>query len=351
MKTILLTLTALMAVSIVSAQITITNNALAPAGTEILMAYDSTNAAQITPGEPGTDKLWDFSALTALDMDTVSLMLPSDTPYGDAFPMANFAIGIVSSDSYAYFNRTNSIFSNIGVAATVENYGFVTMSVEPPNIYLDFPESYGNTRQEQYSMQIKIADNSLPGVDSVKYKSSTSENLTVDAWGTMVLPIGTFSALRQKEEKTVKDSIWMHFFGNWILLSSSVDEVDTYNWWTDDVGAGFTLCSIDVDRPTQEVTSIAFLNSYTVGQNEISADQIHCYPNPADREVMITFSATMSLQNVSLYNLSGSLMEVDSEIVPGQVTLDIDQLPSGTYVALLRFYNGQTITTKIARRN
>ncbi|PKP30686.1 MAG: hypothetical protein CVT99_11990 [Bacteroidetes bacterium HGW-Bacteroidetes-16] len=351
MKTLLLTLLALMAVSVVSAQITITNSALAPAGTEIIMAYDSTNAAQITPGEPGTDKLWDFSLLTVQDTDIVSLMLPSDTPYGDAFPMANFAIGIVSSDSYAYFNRTNSVFSNIGVAATVENYGFVTMSMVPPNIYLDFPESYGNTRQEQYSMQIKIADNSLPGVDSVKYKSSTTENLTVDAWGTMVLPIGTFSALRQKEEKTVRDSIWMHFFGNWILLSSSVDEVDTYNWWTDDVGAGFTLCSIDVDRPTQEVTNIAFLNSYTVGQNEISADQVHCYPNPTDREAMIIFPATMTLQYVSLYTLSGSLVEIDTEIVPGQVTLHMDQLPAGTYVALLKFYNGQTITTKIARRN
>ncbi|MDP2721374.1 MAG: T9SS type A sorting domain-containing protein [Bacteroidales bacterium] len=349
MKTFTLLLFGMMSVLVASAQITVTNDALAPAGTHILMAYDTINASLVSPGAAGADKTWDFSALAVTDMDTVSLLLPGNTPYGNNFPMSNFAVGIVSSDSYAYFTRNSSIFSNLGVAATIEPYGFISTSIVPPNIYLDFPVNYGNIRIEQYSMEVKLADNSLPGVDSIKYKSTTNEILTVDAWGSITIPIGTFEALRQKEEKTISDSIWMRFFGNWILLSTSVELVDTYNWWTNNMEAGFTLCSIDVDPSNQDVTNISFLNSTIVGVNEIAEEQIHCYPNPAVNQATITFPPSQTLKSIDLYTITGSLVRVDTHIEAGRVILEVDELPEGVYVAQMLFANGQSFTTKVVK--
>jgi hypothetical protein len=220
----------------------------------------------------------------------------------------------------------------------------------PPNIYLDFPVNYGNSRVEQYSMEVKLADNSLPGVDSVRYKSTTHEVLTVDAWGSITIPIGTFEALRQKEEKTINDSIWMHFFGNWMLLSTSEDKVDTYNWWTNNVEAGFTLCSIDVDNASQQVTNISFLNSATVGVNETADEQIHCYPNPAANKATITFPPSQTLKSIDLYTITGYLVRVDTHIEAGKVILEVGALPEGTYVAQMLFANGQSFTSKIVKK-
>lgn len=331
------------------AQITITNNDIAPVGTTIYIAYDSVAGNVLTPGVPGANQIWDFATLIAHTTDTVSLMLPVNTPYGDNFPLSNFAVGIESDDQYAYFNRSSSMLSNVGIAANTEEYGFVTASIVPPNIYLDFPVNYGNSRNEAYSMEVRIADNTVFGVDSIKYKTSTIETLMVDAWGTMILPIGTFEVLRQREEKTVIDSAWTRFFSNWILISTSVDEIDTYNWWTNDVGAGFTLCSIDTDPSTQEVTSVSFLNSYTVGEFEIADNQIKCFPNPATDQLTMTFPASAIPLQIKLRTISGALVDVPVTKMSGSATLQISDLPSGTYFISMDFGNGNQIIRKVVK--
>ncbi len=351
MKYFVLFLLVVMATFTSQAQITIVDSDLAPAGTTIYIAFDSVVENQLTPGAPGGNKMWDFGILTAHTTDTVMLMLPSDTPYGDDFPFSNFAVGIESADQYAYFSRNSNLLSNIGVAAYTDEYGFVTTEIVPANIYLDYPVTYGNTRQETYSLEIRLADNSLPGVDSIKYRSTTSEYLSVDAWGTMVLPIGTFDVLRQKEEKTVSDSIWTKFFGNWILLSSGVDEVDTYNWWTNDVGAGFTLCSFDVDRPSQEVTNVSFLNSYTVGIDQKHVERLFCSPNPAINQLKVGFPDGLTPDQIQVRGMNGQSVEVDADWNVNFVNLEISALPHGIYFVTLYFVDHSPITAKVTKQN
>ncbi len=344
----LFTFFALLAFVAVQAQITITNNDIAPAGTVIYMAYDT--SLQVTPGPAGGERVWDFSALKVHNADTVSLLLPANTPYGGEFPMANFAVALESDGSFAYFNRNSSLLSNIGVAGDGGDYGFVITSMIPANIYLDFPVNYGNSRVESYYFNIKLADNSLPGVDSVRYKSTTEEQTTIDAWGTMTIPIGTFTVLRQKEEKIVYDSIWTRFFGNWLLISSGVDEFDTYNWWTNDIGAGFTLCTFDVDKITQEMSNITFLNSYTVGVNTLETESALCFPNPASNELRINISEQSEIEYVQVRDMSGVVISTPFEIGNGFVTLDVSELKDGLYLAMLRLQSGKSVSAKFLVR-
>ncbi len=351
MKNYYLSLLTMLAFSTTNAQITITNDALAPAGTTIYMGYDTIAQNQITPGAPGANMTWDYSILTPHEADTVSLMLPAETPYGDDFPFANFAVGLTSNDQFAFFTRNSNVLSNVGVAGDGGDYGFVVANFEPANIYLDFPVNYGNSRVENYSLDVRIADNSFPGVDSVRYKTSTEEHLAVDAWGTMILPIGTFDVLRQKEEKTIRDTIWTRFFSNWIVLSTSVTETDTYNWWTNDVGAGFTLCSIDVDRPTMEVTSVTFLNSYTVGLETNQAELVSCFPNPTSSVLKIAYPENINPKDVIVSNMMGQLFNVPIQNGVGFITLKMNNLPSGLYVITLHVEGRQPIIKKIIKQD
>jgi len=351
MKNYYLSLLMMLAIYSTNAQITITNEALAPAGTTVYMGYDTIAQNQITPGAPGANMTWDYSMLTAHQTDTVALMLPAQTPYAADFPFANFVVALPSSSQYAFFTRNSNVFSNVGVAGDGGDYGFVVAHLEPANIYLDFPVNYGNSRVENYSMEVRIADNSFPGVDSVKYKTSTEEHLSVDAWGTMKLPIGTFDALRQKEEKTIRDTIWTRFFGNWIVLSTSVTETDTYNWWTNDVGAGFSLCSIDVDRPTMEITGITFLNSYTVGVETNQEELVSCFPNPTSNVLKMDYPESIRPEQVIVSNMMGQLFQVPVQIGSGCITLQMNELPSGMYVVSLQAEGRRPILKKIVKQD
>lgn len=344
MKNLIFTFLSALLLTNAVAQITITNDDIAPAGTVVLLSTDS--LTMVNPGPAGSDLVWDFSTLTAHETDTVSLLLPAQTPYGANFPLANFAVGLESDGQFAYFNRNSSLLSNIGVAGDGGEYGFVITSLVPGNIYLDFPVNFGNTRTESYYINVKLADNSLPGVDSVRYKSTTDEITTIDAWGTMKLPVGTFNVLRQKEEKTITDSIWTRFFGNWLLLSSGVSEVDTYNWWTDDLGAGFTLCTVDVEQPSQDVSEVTFLNSYTVGLQDSPTSVLSVYPNPASDRIRIDYPGASDVSRLVIRNISGGLVDMPYESGRATIEFNVVGIPAGLYFATMTLTSGEVLTAK-----
>lgn len=344
MKNLIFTFLSALLLTNAVAQITITNDDIAPAGTVVLLSTDS--LTMVNPGPAGSDLVWDFSTLTAHETDTVSLLLPAQTPYGDDFPLANFAVGLESDGQFAYFNRNSSLLSNIGVVGDGGEYGFVITSLVPGNIYLDFPVNFGNTRTESYYINVKLADNSLPGVDSVRYKSTTDEITIIDAWGTMKLPVGTFNVLRQKEEKTITDSIWTRFFGNWLFLSSGVSEVDTYNWWTDDLGAGFTLCTVDVEQPSQDVSEVTFLNSYTVGLQDSPTSVLSVYPNPASDRIRIDYPGASDVSQLVIRNISGGLVDMPYESGRATIEFNVVGIPAGLYFATMTLTSGEVLTAK-----
>ncbi|PLX10147.1 MAG: hypothetical protein C0598_11040, partial [Marinilabiliales bacterium] len=130
---------------ITSAQITVTNNDLAPAGTTIYNSIDNSPDDKILPGSPGPNKTWDFITLNQDDIDTLVFMLPSWTPYPDNFAEANFAANLVNDGAYAFFIRNDDKLSAIGLVGSYDTYENVSVPVSPEEIYIDFPVQFGQT--------------------------------------------------------------------------------------------------------------------------------------------------------------------------------------------------------------
>ncbi len=315
------------------AQITVTNNDIAPAGTTIYLANDTTFLGDIIPGEPGANKTWDFTNVQSNTIDTINFILPSATPFGDAFPDANFAFSSHDNeigDIYAYMVRSDDKFSTIGYAINTEEFGFAYNHVEPEDIILDFPVAYQNTYNELVTSDMVIAS-PIPGYDSIRTKTTIVKETIIDAWGSITIPSGTYNSLRQCVNEDETDSTFMMVSGVWIFIDTYEEASTTYSWWTNDVNIGFTLFSLDVDPDTEDVYGISFFNGSHVGLNETNIVETKVFPNPASNLLNFEFDKIITGELV-LMNQLGQI--VTKKHINGQsnIQVNISNLPTGVYV-------------------
>jgi hypothetical protein len=315
------------------AQITVTNNDIAPAGTTIYLANDTTFLGDIIPGEPGANKVWDFTNVQSNTVDTINFILPSSTPFGDAFPNANFAFyshDIDAGDVYAYMVRSDDKFSTIGYAIDTEEFGFAYNHVEPEDIILDFPVDYQNAYNELITSDMVIAS-PIPGYDSIRTKSTIVKETIIDAWGSITIPSGTYNSLRQRIDEDETDSTFMMVSGAWIFIDAYEDSSTTYSWWTNDVNIGFILFSLDVDPITEDVYGISFFNGSHVGLNETNIVETKVFPNPASNLLTFEFDKIITGELV-LMNQLGQIVAKSSIDGQSNIQLNISNLPTGVYL-------------------
>jgi len=324
-----------------SAQITFTNDDLAPEGTTFYFSKDTIPDASIDIGAPGPDKVWDFSALIEHELDTIVFSLPDWTPYPDSFPDANFAIESVDDSGYVYMIRNDEIFKAIGVVGLFGDFGVQSAAIDPEEIVYDFPEQFGNSRDESFSIQITLESDEVL-VDSVRIKKDTEKNVMIDAWGSMILPMGTYQTLRIKDQRTEYDSTWALIFGNWTLISSEENEKITYSWLTNDPAIGYELVSLKYDTENQMVGKVNFLNSTPVGTDEIALlHEAFLFPNPTVGKLSFEFESVVK-GNLKIYNSQGKLV-MTSPVDGFAFETDLSAAKAGTYFYRIFNKDGKAI--------
>ena len=331
-------------------QIVITNDDIAPVGTTVYMANDTLPSDEIVPGDAGANKTWDFSDVTAHTIDTVDLVAPASTPYADEFPESNFAMTLASDSIFIFMTRNDDKLSRIGMAITLEEEDPVFWHMNPEDILLDFPVSYQNSYNETYVISSIIAS-PQPGADSIWLKDTYDKETNIDAWGTLVIPMGSFDVLRQRIDEIETDSIFAKIAGNWMFISETIDTSITYSWWTDDVNVGFTLFSMDVDPASGDVDgSISFMNSLPVGLHEIAMIESKAFPNPVSDVLNIEFEEAQNGE-LTLYNQVGQLVRSRKLNHQNHVQLQISQLPAGMYLYRISNASGEVVSSgKVTKR-
>jgi hypothetical protein len=332
-------------------QIVITNDDIAPVGTTVFMASDTLPSAEIIPGDAGANKTWDFSNVTAHSIDTLDLVLPSATPYEDEFPESNFAMSLASDSIFIYMTRNEDKLARTGMAITLpaeEDPSF--WHINPEDILLDFPVSYQNSYNETYVINSIIAS-PQPGADSIWLKDTYDKETNIDAWGTLIIPMGNFNVLRQRVDEIETDSIFAKMMGNWMFISATIDTSVTYSWWTDDVNVGFSLFSFDVDPASGDVDgSVSFMNSLPVGLHEIAMIESKAFPNPVSDVLNIEFKEAQSGE-LTLYNQVGQLVRSQKLNHQNHVQLQISQLPAGMYLYKISNTSGEVVSSgKVTKR-
>jgi hypothetical protein len=276
----------------VGAQITITSADMPAAPKQYLQTVDTLPTISI--GSAGANQIWNMAALKDQGKDTINVVAASATPYAVIFPTANLAYK--TGDNYLFLNNSTADLTTNGAVTTMPPLVLTPLAIHfsPAETILKYPSTFGTTFTGASGTDMKLALPANPLADSVHLKTAKTKTSTVDAWGSITSPYGTFNCLRFKEIQHSIDSTFFRMNGTWTLQNVAIDSSKTYNWLTNNLG--IPLVSATVNFNTDSVESVSWLAlPNTVGIKKplalVDVDVI-VYPNPAQNEVKFKLDAT-----------------------------------------------------------
>ncbi len=110
---------------------------------------------------------------------------------------------------------------------------------------------------------------------------------------------------------------------------------------SDEVGSAITGCTNSTRGQTEDYA----VRAVVVGVEEVT-DPFQIYPNPANEKFFIK-SADQRIKHITLYNLIGEKIIAQSNINTRNVSMDVSELPNGTYLLVIKSESGIQITRKI----
>lgn len=257
--------------------------------------------SSIQPGEAGENVTWDFSTLNLPLVGTLRLVPVSQTPYHVSFPTSNFCYEVTNSSvAYQYFDLRPNSFEFLGQATASHVFVY---NIDPVKIF-ELPYNYNSSFTDQYAT------------------TATSGSFTndYDAYGTLVLPFGTFTnVVRQKSTFPLLQYVWYNTSPYYQIARLTIESGPfgqrTFTIW-------------------QDTTQLS------VSQNEIQ-DSLTVYPNPNNG----TFTLTSSnrLQQIIISDIIGKEIE---NISPNSMSTEIslNYCKTGTY--LIKCISEQNVLVK-----
>ena len=275
-------------------------------------------------GSAGMNQVWDLSGLQPSQPGQVfEYADPDDTPYAAQFPTANLAATTVDfggNSSYSYFYADNTVFTSLGHQSTSYS-SYLTDGID----YFRFPFTYLDQYTDYYA--------GSNGSDVM----SGRLDFTGDAYGTLILPSGTFyNCLRVLEAR--KDTT---ISGGDITFISN----DTlYHFYSP--GYRESLCQVVyhhaiINGYPFDYKGINWRNETPIGIDEVIESPMHVYPNPASDYLMVDDYS--SSENLLLINSSGQSFNIPSFREGNHSKIDVTSLPEGLYMIEIKESEGKAM--------
>jgi hypothetical protein len=359
-----------MALSISSSlpgQVTITNATFPAAGDSLKIATDVTPGG-ITMDPPGANYAWDYSSLTADTRQVVVYQPASNGADYASFPGADL-VTIDALGDQAYFNVTSTAFEDLGLSGANIGFGlpFVTqLHFVPPLPERRAPLSFFDIHQSSSNISVAVALADLPAglldslgipsglVDSVRIRINISRTEIADAWGTMMIPGGTYNVLRQHRTEYDQTRLDIHVpFLGWTDVTDLVqlggfgsDTTQTYFFWND--VAKEPIAVVTTDSSGLAASSIEFKdNGAPSAIKPVIQEQpmVRIYPNPVTDEVTIDMSLLKpDYYTLSVYDFSGQLILI-KDLESNIEHIQVQTLPPGIYGFKVADRNHQMVST------
>ncbi len=285
-------------------QITVTQADMPAVNDKIVVDSDLTPS--VTPGNKGVSQVWNYTALKANKAITNEFISPSWSPYAGDFPAANITDTMDGVAGYTFILSTSGAYSIEGVTQAA---GYPAVApFNPLYTQIVFPANYLNHFSGIAFAQTKPEAITYSGYDSAKANLTIYYKDTIDAWGSMTTPAGTFNVLRVKHYEHDVDSIFLqdnsifHVWSYSSLASPPPFMVCSYTWYANNIHT--PIASM--------ITDTNFINAKTVGWysgvegiNELSdKSKTLVYPNPCSTQITFKYS-TESAKYITVFDITG----------------------------------------------
>lgn len=351
MSKLLLSIFTLLCVLNLPAQITLTEASFPSSGDSVRISQSNTQGLDFV--STGANFNWDYSNLVA-----TSQVLNQYNPIGFASILIFATYGPIAQSSYqgSYFNTTqdlpldqlsqflpvalsdlnqytkstNDSITSIGYSISVNGQG-VPFKSDTIETRYKLPLNFND---QHYSRGYSNID--LNPIIDVIFRQYRQRFTTVDGWGTLTTPKGTFQVLRVKHDIDEIDSVYQTFFGPGAWFGAPPITRTEYEWF----GLNNTEWLLKVVVTNNTISSIAYQEDY-LGLDaglESSAFQVNAYPNPVSD--FVYFDSDSPLKGVQLCNAQGKvvLQLADTDLLIGK--MDLSAFSPGVY--LMKIANNQS---------
>jgi len=299
------------------AQITISTIDM-PLVNDTFRLSETNNAQGLDPVLTGTDFAWDFSTLTPTSQRIDTFFSVSSTPVTYQFFFNNIFlypahkasytlkgqdIGIPQvsiSEVFNYRKNSSSAFDNVGFGSAINGIPSSTRNVPVDREY-EFPMNYGATHSSFSEFEI-----SVPTFGH--YGQTLDRNDTIDGWGSLTLPNGTYEVLRVKSILHKIDTTYLDLLGFGATIPRP-EEIE-YKWLSN--GTGVPLLKIITNAGV--VSQIEYQDELSVIASVVKTNKIEevvVFPNPTKSHLVIDFKTNISGNlKVNLKDISGKNVAV-----------------------------------------
>ncbi len=341
-----------------AAQITITSSdILKPVGYHMDLSSTDYGSHTVDLGSTGGPQTWDFTSYQTPDSSSIEIVNTSSTPFASDFPTSNFCLEFMfagmSEENFQYTRVESGFWGFLGFGLAAMDTSFVqhydTMGQIP------LPISMGSS----WVLELAYTDTIMGFTSSTIDRSSE----TVDAYGTMQVPGGSYQVLRVAEYDTTITE-----FGIPPFVFSDTTTCIGYTWYSDD-----PIFVAEVESQEDETNpnftdaawiEIAGQHGTGIGDSGGEVKTPRAFrlsqntPNPFNPRTDISFTISEDAggdTELSVFTLRGEKVRsiLSGSKTPGTYTVSWDgrndrgeALPSGIYLYRLTS-GGESMTRKM----
>jgi hypothetical protein len=324
----------------------------------IAFTHNGAESVTVNLGSPGGPHSWDFTNQPMGSQNTNSLIVPrASTPFGDSFPNSNLVLEITEGSiiTYAYGQIAPTFGANLGMGSTVPITTFFRF--EPTDSY-PMPVFYGASRNYYYAFSLEPG----PGLE---VQTDNYGNETIDAYGSVTVPYGTFECLRARSFDTTV--VTMYVAG--IPVSTDTTSHIRYEYLAEEYGLIVHVLSYpdEIDTNFTDADFLERITSFSTGIVEHKDELMTCYyltlsPNPTTGTIQLRYSihdagsTDQELRKpfLEIYDATGRVVKSfypESNIMDQESAISWHgddntgkKLPSGVY--FVRLEAGETTVTR-----
>jgi uncharacterized ubiquitin-like protein YukD len=362
-----------------NAQISLTDSYFPVVGDVLVTASASQKTINLakTPAK-GTNLTWDYSYLrqnsTGVGNDTVRYRAV-DTSISNYYSTANLMVVVNDSQRIA-INKSASTFDVLGYRGVFINslpisIGKIKFPFVPVQQERRAPLAYPSTNTTSWGFFLTLSSKVLPAgvlpadilsnIDSIRVTYKSTRRDTVDGWGNLKIPGGSFPVLKETRvsyNSTLVEAR-LNFLGvySWIdatdrLAALGIAPIDTSKsiyFWSNTAKEPIMVYSLKPKVDSASTISYKFLPLTSVKNTEGVAGSFETYPNPAKDAVFFDLKNWKSDTYTLLINdMLGRKYHTETLRISGPQTIRVplNGFVDGTYITTVTDNDGNVLISK-----
>jgi len=346
----------------VTAQITITNSVFPVIGDTFHYAFGNQPGAinQIfTP--PGGGQAWNLSNLQPTQTWNQIMQNPATGSAQASFPGASILYNPANSGSEVYLQVTGTQVLDMGYFGLDElGLGLNLLFDKSPNLEeawapVNFFDIHQSTSNVLSAFDAPIAPpillNLVPTADSFRIRVTYQRISTIDAFGTLAIPGGTFDVLRKKQTEYKSQAVdvkvaplgWIDIstIGGQQILPLGTDTITTFHFLNDVSKEAIAICTLNTAQ--NQVTGVQYkslpppIATFTPAFKEA----MFTYPNPVQNTFYVHFKnenagATIQLKLINVQGKPVLEQTVEASAGENDIAIPVANLAPGIYALILQ---------------